>query len=53
VVGFVSAWSLWSLSRLTIESALIGSRPTLTRYAATFIVPSLAGLAAEVLAKLV
>jgi hypothetical protein len=51
VVGFVSAWALWSLSRLPVEIALIGSRPALIRYAVTFVVPPLAGLAAEALGR--
>ncbi|MDY6877447.1 MAG: permease [Chloroflexota bacterium] len=51
VVGFVSAWSLWSVSRLPIEIALIDSRPALVRYAITFIVPPIAGLLAEAVAR--
>jgi uncharacterized membrane protein YraQ (UPF0718 family) len=47
VVGFVSAWSLWSVSRLPVEMALIGPRPALVRYAITFVVPPIAGLLAE------
>jgi uncharacterized membrane protein YraQ (UPF0718 family) len=47
-VGFVSAWALWSVSRLPLEVALIGPRPALIRYAVTFIVPPIAGLLAEV-----
>lgn len=49
VVGFVSAWALWSVSRLPVEIALIDPRPALIRYAVTFIVPPLAGIAAHVL----
>jgi uncharacterized membrane protein YraQ (UPF0718 family) len=44
VVGFVSAWALWSVSRLPIEIALIGTRPAIARYLITFIVPPLAGM---------
>jgi uncharacterized membrane protein YraQ (UPF0718 family) len=51
VVGFVSAWSLWSISRLPVEIALIDPKPALVRYAVTFIVPPLAGLLAEVFAR--
>ena len=47
VVGFVSAWSLWSVPRLPVEMALIGPRPALVRYAITFVVPPIAGLLAE------
>jgi uncharacterized membrane protein YraQ (UPF0718 family) len=53
VVGFVSAWALWSVSRVPLEIALIGPRPALIRYAVTFVVPPIAGLLAEVLDGLV
>lgn len=49
VVGFVSAWSLWSASRLPVEMALIGPRPALVRYGITFVVPPIAGLLANFL----
>jgi hypothetical protein len=52
VVGFVSAWSLWSVSRLPVEIALIDSKPALVRYALTFVVPPIAGLLAEVVARM-
>jgi uncharacterized membrane protein YraQ (UPF0718 family) len=52
VVGFVCAWSLWSVSRLPVEIALIDSKPALVRYALTFAVPPLAGLAANALDKI-
>jgi uncharacterized membrane protein YraQ (UPF0718 family) len=48
VVGFVSAWALWSVSRLPIEIALIGTKPALVRYLITFIVPPLAGVLAGI-----
>ena len=51
VAGFVSAWSLWSVSRLPVEMALIDPKPALIRYAVTFVVPPLAGMAAEVMAR--
>jgi len=53
VVGFVSAWALWSVSRLPIEMALIDPRPALIRYGITFIVPPVAGILAEVVDRLV
>jgi uncharacterized membrane protein YraQ (UPF0718 family) len=53
VVGFVAAWSLWSVSRLPLEVALIGPRPALVRYAITFVVPPLAGLLANAVRHLV
>jgi uncharacterized membrane protein YraQ (UPF0718 family) len=46
MVGFVSAWALWSVSRLPVEMALIDPRPALIRYAVTFVVPPIAGLLA-------
>lgn len=52
VVGFISAWSLWSVSRLPLEVALIGPKPALVRYAITFIVPPLAGLLAYAAGRL-
>jgi uncharacterized membrane protein YraQ (UPF0718 family) len=51
VVGFVSAWALWSVTRLPVEMALIDPKAALTRYAVTFVVPPIAGLLAEVVAK--
>jgi uncharacterized membrane protein YraQ (UPF0718 family) len=48
VVGFVTAWALWSVSRLPIEMALIDPRPALIRYGVTFLVPPIAGVLAEV-----
>jgi len=53
VVGFVSAWSLWSVSRLPVEMALIDPQAALIRYAITFLVPPLAGLVAQFIAKLI
>jgi len=49
VVGFVSAWSLWSVGRLPTEVALIGPRVTLVRFLSTLIFPPVAGLIAHVL----
>ena len=51
VVGFVTAWSLWSVSRLPVEMALIEPRVALLRYAITFVVPPLAGVAAHWLGR--
>jgi uncharacterized membrane protein YraQ (UPF0718 family) len=52
VVGFVSAWALWSVSRLPVEIALIDPKPALVRYVVTFAVPPVAGLLAEAIARL-
>ncbi|UCC78082.1 MAG: permease [Anaerolineales bacterium] len=46
-VGFIAAWSLWSVSRLPLEVALVGAKPALVRYGITFVVPPLAGLLAN------
>jgi uncharacterized membrane protein YraQ (UPF0718 family) len=51
VTGFISAWALWSVSRLPLEIALIDSKPALVRYAVTFVVPPIAGLLAEAIAR--
>ena len=53
VVAFVSAWALWSVSRLPVEMALIDPRPALVRYAITFMVPPIAGLIANALSGLI
>jgi uncharacterized membrane protein YraQ (UPF0718 family) len=53
VVSFVSAWSLWSVTRLPVEMALIDPKAALVRYGVTFIVPPLAGLAAQALSRLI
>jgi uncharacterized membrane protein YraQ (UPF0718 family) len=52
VVGFVSAWSLWSVTRLPVEMALIDPKPAIVRYIVTFVVPPVAGLLAEGFARL-
>ncbi|MDY6847296.1 MAG: permease [Chloroflexota bacterium] len=51
MVGFISAWSLWSVTRLPIEIALIDPKLALIRYGITFIVPPAAGLLAFFLEK--
>lgn len=52
LVGFITAWSLWSVSRLPTEIALMNPRVALIRYGITFIVPPLAGYAAHGLERL-
>jgi uncharacterized membrane protein YraQ (UPF0718 family) len=52
IVGFVSAWALWSVSRLPVEMALIDPQAALVRYGITFVVPPLAGLLANAIAHL-
>jgi len=53
MVGFISAWSLWSVSRLPVEIALISPKAAFTRYAITFIFPPIAGLAAHAFSKII
>jgi len=52
VVGFLSAWSLWSVSRLPVEIALIDPKVALVRYGITFVVPPIAGLLANLVTAL-
>jgi uncharacterized membrane protein YraQ (UPF0718 family) len=52
VVGFVTAWSLWSITRLPVEIALIDPKPALLRYALTFAVPPIAGLLANAIGRI-
>lgn len=48
LVAFVTAKNLWTVTRLPMEFALLGSRLTITRFVATLIVPPLLGVLAEV-----
>ncbi len=52
-VGFITAWSLWSVSRLPLEISLIDPKFALIRYTITFIFPPTAGLLAQLLSKLI
>jgi uncharacterized protein len=52
VIGFTTAWALWSVSRLPVEMVLISPRVALLRYGITFIVPPAAGLLAHSMTKL-
>ena len=51
LVGFISAWSLWSVSRLPVEMALIDPKVALIRYGITFLVPPVAGFIAHILGR--
>ena len=53
MVGYITAWSLWSVTRLPVEIAIIDPKLALIRYGITFIVPPLAGFAAHLLSKFV
>ena len=47
IVGFITAWSLWSVSRLPLELSIIGPKVTLARYLSTLVFPPLAGVIAQ------
>jgi uncharacterized membrane protein YraQ (UPF0718 family) len=47
LVAFVTAKNLWSVSRIPIEIALLGSDLTFIRYGITFIIPPILGFLAE------
>ncbi len=51
VIGFITAWSLWSVTRLVTEVSLINPKIALIRYGITFIIPPIAGLVAHILDK--
>ncbi len=53
MVAFVTAWSLWSVTRLPVEIALIDPKLALIRYGITFIVPPIAGFLAQLLSKVI
>lgn len=44
MVAFVTAWSLWAVSRLPMEFGILGWKFTLIRLASTFIFPPIAGI---------
>lgn len=47
LIAFVSAKNLWSVSRLPLEFAILGSTITIRRYLITFLIPPLMGIFAE------
>jgi uncharacterized membrane protein YraQ (UPF0718 family) len=47
LIAFVSAKNLWSVSRLPMEFALLGSRLTTVRFVITLIIPPLLGFLAD------
>ncbi len=51
MVGFITAWALWSVTRLPVEIALINPKLAMIRYAITFIIPPAAGALAQLLNK--
>jgi len=49
MVAFITAWSLWAVSRLPLDIAILGWQFTLIRLACTFFFPPIAGLIANAL----
>ena len=49
MVAFLTAWSLWAVSRLPMEVGILGWKFTLIRIASTFFFPPIAGLIAQTL----
>jgi len=49
MVAFLTAWSLWAVSRLPMEIGILGVRFTLIRLGCTFFFPPIAGLLAQTL----
>ena len=47
MVSFITAWSLWAVSRLPMEVGLMGWKFVLIRLACTFFFPPIAGLIAN------
>ncbi len=47
LIAFVSAKNLWSISRLPLELAILGTTVTIRRYLITFLIPPLLGIAVE------
>ncbi len=49
IVAFITAWSLWAITRLPIEIGVVGIKMALVRLASTCIFPPLAGIIAQTL----
>jgi len=47
MVAFLTAWSLWAVSRMPMELGIMGWRFTLVRLACTFFFPPIAGFLAQ------
>ena len=47
MVAFITAWSLWAVSRLPMEIGILGWKFTLVRLACTFFFPPIAGFLAQ------
>ena len=51
MVAFITAWSLWAVSRMPLEIGIMGLRFTLIRLGVTFFFPPIAGLMARIIFK--
>ena len=49
MVAFLTAWSLWAVSRLPMEIGIMGWKFTVVRLACTFFFPPIAGFLAQIL----
>ncbi len=49
MVAFITAWSLWAVSRLPMEIGIMGWKFTVVRLACTFFFPPIAGFLAQML----
>ncbi len=47
MVAFLTAWSLWAVSRMPMELGILGWKFTLVRLACTFFFPPIAGFLAQ------
>ena len=47
MVAFITAWSLWAVSRLPMEIGILGWKFTVIRLACTFFFPPIAGFLAQ------
>ena len=47
LIAFVTAKNLWSVTRLPLEIAILGTSLTIRRYLITFLIPPLLGIAVE------
>ncbi len=47
MVAFITAWSLWAVSRMPMDIGILGWKFTLIRLACTFFFPPIAGLIAN------
>jgi hypothetical protein len=47
MVAFVTAWSLWAVTRLPMEIGILGWKFTAVRLVCTFFFPPIAGLIAQ------